>query len=56
MCELGRVIVKKVTQSLDDLSDGSGEIDIMFRQFFRERDKGIKRPSLSSHEKETRGW
>ena len=48
--ELRRIVVKKVAECFDDLSDYGGEIGIVFRQFFRECDEGIKRPSLLTRE------
>jgi hypothetical protein len=48
LCEFGRIVVEKVAECFDDLSDGDGEIGIVFRQFLRERDEAIKRPCLLS--------
>lgn len=49
--KLGRVIVEKVAQRFDDLGDNGSEVGIIFWQFLRERYEGIKRPGLSSREK-----
>jgi hypothetical protein len=46
MCELGRIVVEQVAECFDDLGDGGSEIGVIFRQFLRERDEGIKRPCL----------
>jgi hypothetical protein len=51
LCELRRIIVKEITECLDELRDGSGEIGVVLRQLFRERDEGIKRPGLLSRER-----
>ena len=48
--EFGRIVVEQVTECFDDLGDGSGEIGVVFWQFFRERDEGIKCPCLLSRE------
>ena len=48
LCEFGRIIVEKVAECFDNLSDNSSETGVMFRQFFRERDQRIKRPCLLS--------
>ena len=49
--EFGRIVVEKVTERIDDLGEGSGEIDVVLWQLFRERDEGIKCPCLLSREK-----
>jgi hypothetical protein len=33
LCEFGRIVVEKVAECFDDLSDGGGEIGIVFWQF-----------------------
>jgi hypothetical protein len=48
--ELGRIVVQKVTERFDDLSDNGCEIGIVFRQFLRESDEGIEGPRLLSRE------
>lgn len=49
--EFGGIVVEKVAERIDDLGEGSGEIDVMFWQLFGERDEGVKRPCLLSREK-----